>query len=283
MDLMRVVAVSLVLVLGLVVPGNAQAPRCQPELASLKYPGYAGRTVKIAVSPNQPPYAFASAQDYERMAGFEVEAIERAMACAGLPFTYLRGAWSGLLPALFAGSADVMIGNVNHRPDRAERADFVLYMRAGQSIVVPKGNPRRIANPADLCGASGSATLGGSSAQQIERQSRLCVDQGKPAIHFLPAADAEAAYRQVGNARIDFAMDDAASAAVRLAKEPEFELAYTVTTDVLSGMVVTKGNAQMLQVVAEGLEMQHQDGTLAAVAKKYGLPTELLIPVQVRR
>ena len=266
------------------VPGAwAQERSCDPQAVARKYPLYAGKTIKIAASPNQLPYAYSNPQNLERMTGLEVEMIEGAMACAGLKYEYYKGVWSGLLPALLSGSADMMIGNVNFRPDRAERADFVLYMRAGQSIVVQKGNPKRLADGASLCGASGSAVIGGSSAQQIERQSKLCIEQGKPAINFLPAAEAEAAYRQVANARIDFAMDDAASAASRLLKEPDFELAYTVTTDVLSGMVVAKGNAGMLEIVSDGLKVQERDGTLAALMKKYGLPAELLIPIQVRR
>ena len=41
---------------------------------------------------------------------------------------------------------------------------------------------------------------------------------------LLPAADGNAAYRQLANARIDFEVDDAASAAARAEKEPEYEV-----------------------------------------------------------
>lgn len=275
--------VTCFLAFGTVANAQTQEVRCEPWAVGQKYPTLAGKTIKIAASPNQLPYAYSNPQNFERMTGLEVEVIEGAMACAGLKFEYFKGVWSGLLPALLSGSADLMIGNVNFRPDRAERADFVLYMRAGQSIVVQKGNPKRLANGDNLCGTSGSAVIGGSSALQIERQSKLCIERGKPAIDFLPAAEAEAAYRQVANARIDFAMDDAASAASRLLKEPGFDLAYTVTTDVLSGMVVAKGNSVVLKIVSDGLKVQERDGTLAALMQKYGLPAELLIPVQIRR
>lgn len=261
---------------------HAQSPQCEPEKVAQKYPTYAGKVVKIAATPGGPPYSFSDPQNPDRMAGLEVDMIEKALACAGLKFEYMKGAWSGLLAALFSGSSDVMIGAVNYRPDRAERADFILYMRVGQSIVVQKGNPKKLTDMTSLCGMSGSATVGGSSSQQIERQSKLCVEQNKPAIQFLPAPDSEAAYRQVSNARIDFVMDDAVTAAAHIAKEPELGLASTVTTDILSGMVVTKGNAAMLRIVADGLKIQERDGVLAPLAKKYGFPSELLIPIQSR-
>jgi polar amino acid transport system substrate-binding protein len=257
--------------------------RCEPEKVATKYPGYADKTVKIAASPTQPPYASTDPKDPNRLTGLEVEMIEGVMKCAGLKYEFVKGAWAGLLQAMFSGSADVMIGQINYRKDRAEKVDFVLYDRAGGTAVVQKGNPKKIVNVASLCGATGSATVGGSSALLIDRQSKACVAQGKPAIDFQPATDADAAYRQVEGGRNDFAMDDAGSAAVRLVSDPGLELGFTITTDLVGGFVVAKGNSQILQAVSEGLEVQEKNGSLAALMKKYGLDPALLMPIEVRQ
>jgi polar amino acid transport system substrate-binding protein len=264
-------------------PARAQTPQCEPDKAATKYPAYAGKVVKVAVSPLQPPYAFSDPAAPDSIIGLEAEMITKAMACAGLKFEFVKGAWSGLLAALFSGASDVMIGAVNYRADRAERADFIIYMRAGQSLEVQKGNPKKLVGPETLCGATGSATMGSSSAMHIDRLSQACVERNKPAITFLPAVDGNAAFRQVANARVDFALDDAASAGARVLREPEIEVVYTVSTDILAGMVVTKGNTAMRQIVLDGLMVQQRDGTLHALAKKYGFPEELLVPVEVRQ
>lgn len=270
------------LLLALTAPA-AYAAQCEPAKVAEKYPAYAGKTVKIAASPAQPPFAFSDPDNPDRLSGLEVELIEKAMSCAGLNFVYFKGAWSGLLAALFAGSADVMIGAVNYRPDRAERADFVLYMRAGESVIVRGDNLKNITDMSSLCGTIGSTVMGGSSAQTIERQSKLCMEQGKPAIDFQPAVAADAAYRQVINGRVHFSMDDAPAAAARTKRDPELRVAHTVMTDILSGMVVIKGNKEMLQIVADGLKAQELDGTLAALGKKYGLPPEMIISIETRQ
>lgn len=262
---------------------HAQTPQCEPDKVAQKYPTYAGKVVKIAATPGGPPYTYADPQSPDRLTGLEVDMIEKAMACAGLKYEYMKGAWSGLLAALFNGSSDVMIGAVNYRPDRAERADFLLYMRVGQSVVVQKGNPKKLTDAASLCGASASATVGGSSSLQIDRLSKACVEQNKPPIQFLPAADSDAAYRQVSNARIDFVMDDAVTAAAHVSKQPELALGYTVTTDILSGMVVQKGNAAMLQIITDGLKIQEREGALVPLAKKYDFPADLLVPIEARK
>lgn len=275
----RILPLSLLLAFS--VP--AYAAQCEPEKVAEKYPTYAGKIVKIAASPAQPPFAFSDPANPERMAGLEVEMIEKALSCAGLKFEYLKGAWSTLLPAIFSGAADVMIGSVNYRPDRAERADFILFMRAGESVIVPKGNPKNITSMNSLCGNTGSTVIGGTSAHTIELQSKACTDQGKPGVGFQPAPAADAAYRQVINGRVDFSMDDATAAVARVGREPDLQIAHTVMTDLVSGMVVRKGNTEMMTIVADGLKVQQQDGALAEIAKKHALPPGTMIPVETRQ
>ncbi|WP_444801913.1 transporter substrate-binding domain-containing protein [Shinella sp.] len=262
---------------------NANAAQCEPARVAEKYPDLAGKVIKIAASPSQPPFAYSNPDNPDDMIGFEAELIQNAMDCAGLKYEYYKGAWSGLLPTLFAGSTDLMIGSVNYRPERAEKADFVLYARAGQSVIVPEGNPKKIAKLDDVCGLVGSANMSGSSAQSLQRQSQKCVENGLPAIDYRPADSADAAYRQILSGRMDFVMDDAVAARARIEKEVSMEIVQTVITDIYTGMVVAKGNTEMLQVISDGLEVQQADGRFKALAEKYKLPQEILIPIETRQ
>ena len=176
-----------------------------------------------------------------------------------------------------------MIGAVNYRKDRAEKVDFILYFRTAQGVIVPKGNPRKIAEPSTLCGTTGTATIAGSSALMIERQSEACLQQGKPAIKFMPAADSDSSYRQLPLGRFDFVMDDAVTASVHVNKDPEIEIAHTIVTDTYSGMVVRKGNDELSAIIADGLKVQESNGSVLAAAKKYGFPVGLLVPVETRK
>lgn len=261
---------------------HAQSNQCEPDKIKDKYPEYAGKVVKIGATPIAPPFAYADPKNPDGMVGIEIEMIEKAMACAGLKHEYVRGPWSSLLSALLSGSGsmDVMISNVNYRADRAQRADYVVYMRVGESIIVPKGNPRKLGDVGSLCGFTGSSTVGGASAVIIERQSKLCEGAGRAAITYVPAVDAESAYRQLSNARVDFVMDDGVQASARVTRQPELEIAHAVTTDARSGMVVKKGNAEMLRILADGLRVQEKNGSILTIAKKYNFPLEQLIPIE---
>ena len=204
------------------------------------------------------------------------------MACAGLKIEYFRGNWSALLPAVYSGSADVMIGTINYRPERAAKADFIIYMHAGQGIVTAKGNPKNVSDMDSLCGLSGSTNAVGAPAQAIQEQSDKCVAEGKKPIDFQPSVDTDASYRQILSGRVDFVMDDAPAAASRAKHDPRLELVHTLTTEILSGLIVGKGNNEMLQIVANGLTIEQQDGTIEALAVKYGLPIDLLVPIETR-
>jgi polar amino acid transport system substrate-binding protein len=261
------------------------AQTCEPQRVAAKYPEYAGKVVRIAATPTYPPFTYADPKDMTRVTGLEAEIIEGALNCAGLKYEYVMGAWTGLLPTLFSGTTDVMVGNVAYRADRAERADFVLFMRNGQSVVVKKGNPKKIVDLGSLCGNSASAAIGGSSALEIERQSNLCAEKGRPKVAMQPSVDQESAFRQLSNGRIEFVMDSSAAAAARLAAEkaPDFEVAFTISTDIAAGPAVKKGNEPMLRVITDGMRVMEREGKLKALMTKYGLSTDLLIPVEPRR
>lgn len=266
-----------------VLAASAQAQTCEPEKAATKYPAYAKKEIKVAASAAYPPFSYSDPKDLNRLTGLEVEIIEAVFKCAGLKYSYFVGPWSGTLPAIMSGAADVAIGNVNHRPDRAKQVDFVVFMRNGQSVMVQKGNPLKIKDANDLCGKAASASIGGSSMLEMERQSQVCVANGKPAMQLQPAVEMDAAYRQLGNERIQFVMDGTASATARLEKTPDFEMAYSITTDIAFGPVLGKGNVEMEKIIVDGMTILYNNGEIKKLTEKYRLPLDFLIPIEVRK
>lgn len=263
----------------------AVAQQCEPDKVAQKYPDYAGKLVRIAATPTYPPYTFSDPADMNRMTGLESELIEEALTCAGLKFDYVKGPWTGLLPTLFSGATDVMAGNVVYRADRAERADFVLFYVNGQSFIVAKGNPKKIAKFDDLCGKSATAAIGGAGALEIDKQSKACVARGQPAIAFQPAVDQEAASRQVANGRADFYSDGTVTATAKTRSEAgkDLEIAFSIATELAAGFAVKKGNETMLRIVSDGLKALEATGRIDALMAKYGIEKSLRIPVEIRR
>ena len=82
--------------------------KCEPKEIATKYPGIAGKTVRIAQDGEDPPYSFRDPKDFQQFVGLDVDLARAVFACAGAKVEFFTGAWSGLLPAVIAGQADVM-------------------------------------------------------------------------------------------------------------------------------------------------------------------------------
>jgi polar amino acid transport system substrate-binding protein len=261
-----------------VIPA-AQAA-CEPDKVAQKYPGYADTVVLIGAQPAYAPFVYSDPDNLGSLAGMEVEIIERVMQCAGLEFKYIKGVQSGLYPALFSGNIDVMIGNVFFNSNRALKASFVLYMLNTKSLVVRKGNPKRIKSEQGMCGYSASGSYTGSSAEAIFDISNACIEAGREGVTWVPAADQEPAFRSLINNRIDMVMDGTAAAVLRVKSaigSENLEIAFTRKSDVRSGVIIKKGNREMLAVVSDSLRSLQASGELIELMKRYGVESDMIV------
>lgn len=279
-------AVSLAAAVALILAtGNcfAQTTVCLPERSELRFPVYSKKVAKIGVNPIYPPFSFADPADMTRMTGLDVEIVEESFKCAGLRYEFFKGQTSGLYPALVQGTLDVMVGNIFIRPDRVDKVGFVLYMTNGQSLTVRKGNPKKITHSGAMCGLTATGLYSGTSAVVVRDISKKCVEAAQPPIEFFAAADQEQAYRSLSNDRTDMVMDGSASAAQRVASSDQqnLEIAFTLQTDIKSGVIAPKGNAEMMTVLGEGLRNLQSSGRLAVLMQKYGLKPDWLIEIEI--
>jgi len=262
--------------------GTAAAD-CEPGSASEKYPKWNGKTVHVATVTTSPPFAYSDPARPEQMTGIEVEIIDYVMQCAGLKHDYLKGPFASLIQSVTSGSTSIMIGNVNYRPERAQKLDFITFMESGQTVIVAKGNPKKINALADLCGKTGSSTVGGVGSGVMEKQTEACVAAGRPAITYVPSVDQEAALRLVVHQRADFGLDGSITAKGRAAAQPnELETALTIPTGLTIGPVVRKDEPELREVVFEGLKMMAENGKLKELLTKYDL-AEFARPIGLKQ
>mgnify|MGYP003346463758 CR=1 FL=1 len=76
-----------------------------------------------------------------------------------------------------AGQIDVMWDTLLYTPERAKRLDFVVYMGAATSVMVPKGNPKALNSIDDLCGLKVVAGLGTTQEAQLRDVIEAVVDE----------------------------------------------------------------------------------------------------------
>jgi polar amino acid transport system substrate-binding protein len=257
-------------------PASAADAKCEPEKLATKYPGLAGKTVKIAQDGESPPFSFRDPKDFNNVTGLDAELARAVFACAGVPVEIITGAWSGLLPAVIAGQADVMWDILYYTPERAQKVDFVSYMTAATGALVAKGNPKKVHTLEDVCGLKATAGLATVDETKFREQSDKCVAAGKSAVEVITTPDIPSGTRLMLNDRADVLMSGLTMVNQLVADNASsLEFAYMIVTDFKIAAAVTKGNKDLAQAIYDGMNVAMADGTYDAILTKYGIDLSL--------
>ena len=211
--------------------------------------------------------------------GFDVESYQAVAETLGLSTNIVSTAFDGLIPALQAGRCDIVWTALYINDTRLAVADAVPYYATSQEIIVPIGNPKNISAEADLCGKTVSIQGGGLVQERITAASTRCTDAGNAAIEWQAYETVAEEYQQIVIGRVDAVWEIDTSVADFLSKNPGlYEVAYILDADNTFGIYYGKGKADLGAALSAALKALKDDGTLAAIAAKYGLdPTNLSV------
>ena len=278
-----VLAIVAALSLGLAAPPPTWAQaRCDPAALAKKYPTLVGKTIKVAQDGEGPPYTFRDPADFDKLIGLDADLVRATFACIGVPFEFKTGKWSGLLPSVIAGQADVMWSNLYYTPTRAEQVDFVTYLLAATRGMVHKGNPKNIHSIDDACGVRAAAGLGTVEEAMFRKLSDKCVAGGKAPLEIVTYPDRPSGIRMVQNDRADLLMGDAGGLAFFIKQYPdELESGYTILTDYKVGPGINKSMPELRQAMFDAISMLQADGTQKTLMVKYNVDPELQRPVEM--
>ena len=261
---------------------SAESPKCEPYKLATKYPGLAGKTVKIGTDGETPPYAMRDPKDFNHLIGLDTELAEATFKCIGVPIEFKLGAWSGQLPAVANGQTDTMWDTLYYTPERAKQMDFVIYLRAATGGMVQKGNPKHITSLDDVCGVRATAGLGTVEEAQFRQLSGKCVEAGRQQIEIVTFPDVPAGARLVMNDRADLLLINLGLVDQFVADNPDkLERAFTIVTNWKVGVGFNKSNKELEQAVADGLKAIRADGTEKKIYDKYHFEYSLAMPIEI--
>jgi polar amino acid transport system substrate-binding protein len=273
-------AIVLSLMAGAVANTAWAEGKCEPEAVAKKYPGLAGKTIMVAAAGEGAPFSFRDPKNFENLIGFDSDIARAAFACIGVKMDFKIGAWSGLLPAVIAGQADVMWNNLYYTPVRAKQVDFVTHLLAATTGMVRKGNPKNIHSLDDVCGVRAAAGLGTVEEASFRKISEKCVAAGKAPVEIVTYPDRPSGVRMLQNDRTDVVMSDAAALGYIIAMSPnEFERGYTIRTDFTVGPGIRKDQPELRQAIFDVLTILQQNGTQKDLMVKYNMDPSLALPV----
>jgi polar amino acid transport system substrate-binding protein len=263
-------------------PAFADDPKCEPDKLATKYPSLAGKTLKIGQDGESPPYSFRDPKDFQHLIGLDADMARATFACAGVPVEFITGGWSGLLPAVIAGQADVMWDTLYYTPERAKLVDFVVYMTAATGGLVAKGNPKKIMGMDDVCGKRATAGLGTVEETAFRNLSAKCTGAGKAAVDIVLYPDMPGGTRLIQSDRADILLSDLSMVDRLVSLTPAaFERGFMLLTDYKIAVGLTKGNKDLAQAILDGLTILKAEGTEKTLFAKYNVDYALARPNEI--
>lgn len=180
--------------------------------------------------------------------------------------------FNAMIPGLISGRYDMLLSSMTDNEERRETTTFVDYVQAGNAFLVAKGNPDKIALPADLCGKTVAAVESGSSALLAEQFSSDCESAGKPAYDILLLGGDSEANLSVQSGRSSATITDY-PVAVERAADPESEMdAVRIEGDEsIWGIGIDNSKAEFAKTVQQALQSLMDDGSYAKILDAWGL------------
>jgi polar amino acid transport system substrate-binding protein len=272
---------ATLIALGAAGPAHAA---CEPDKVSTKYPGLAGKTLKVGLDPTLPPVMYRDPSNPSKIIGQDPDMVEAAMKCLGLKYELVGLDFGTLVPTLQAGQIQLIWSNIYYTPARAQAADFVNHATTGTGGIVKKGNPKNIKSVDDVCGLRAAPILGTVEDKAFQDTSAKCVAAGKPAVQITPYPNAPATSRAIENDRADISMYDMVLVDQVVKTNPDkFERAFAFRSNIKIGVAVKKGNEELLTAVRDAITELQANGTQKALMQKNGIDPTLAIPVEIGR
>jgi polar amino acid transport system substrate-binding protein len=218
-------------------------------------------TLKTAVDGTFAPHAMPKLSG--GIEGFNVDLAEAIGKKLGKPVTVDSAQFSGLIPALQAGTYDFIVAPVTVNKERAENLLFTEgYLNTDFQFVTKKGAPA-ITKLEDLRGKTISVNKGSaydSWARELEGKIGWKVESYGTQTDAVQAVLTNRAYANVaGNTVIQWAARS----------NPQIQLSLVHSTGLVWAIALRKDSAELRKELDHAIECLKVEGTIAALHEKW--------------
>jgi polar amino acid transport system substrate-binding protein len=205
--------------------------------------------------------------------GSDIEIGQDLARRMGVKAEFANTGFDGIIAALLGKKCDAIISGMNDTPERAKQVAFAHYLSVGMSIMVPKGNAKKIHAALDLCGNTAGGQIGTTAYIYLQRQSKRCKTAGKSKIEivgFQKDTDGANATKQH---RVDAYLTDSPVIAYYIKLNPT-ALEFGSTSSIEPGPVgiaLRKDDSDLLSALKNGISAMYDDGTMMTILKRWNL------------
>jgi polar amino acid transport system substrate-binding protein len=193
-----------------------------------------------------------------KLVGFEIDVATRLAKDMGVEVEFVPTKWDGIIPALFTGKFDVIIGGMTIRPDRNLKVNFTIpYDYSGQTICAHKVLAAGFEGPEDFNRpeVNVGARLGSTSVPAIKRV------MPKAELRLFP--EEAQLYQELINGRLHAVVGSLPTPAYQALKYPDLLFAITEPfSRELIGFAIRKGDLDTLNYFNNWIRTVEAEGWL---------------------
>ncbi|WP_439271212.1 amino acid ABC transporter substrate-binding protein [Pseudochrobactrum sp. HB0163] len=215
--------------------------------------------LKIGTEGTYAPFTYHDKDG--KLVGFDVEIGQEIAKRLGVEAKFLEGKWDGLIAGLDANRYDAVINQVGITPERQKKYNFSEPYIASKAVLIVKTGNNDIKSFKDLKGRKSAQSLS-SNYGKIAREygAEIVANDGfDQSVQLVLSGRAEATV----NASLSFLDFKKQKPDVPLVIVAELEDADK------SGVLLRKGEDDLLAAVNKALEEIKSDGTYAKLSEKY--------------
>ncbi|HVN71285.1 MAG TPA: basic amino acid ABC transporter substrate-binding protein [Desulfomonilia bacterium] len=221
-----------------------------------------GKTIVVATDATWPPMEILDAN--KNIIGFDIDFLNAVAKEGGFKVEFKNTAWDGIFGGLELGKYDAIISSVTITDERKKKYDFSLpYLNAGQVLVVPK-TTKGVSSLADLKGKKAGAQIGTTGAMEVQKVKD---------VELKNYDEIGLAFEDMAAGRINAVVTDTPVAADYALQRAEYKTKFMIVgkpfTSEQYGVVVKKGNKQLLDLINKGIKAVQKKGTDKELEKKW--------------
>jgi polar amino acid transport system substrate-binding protein len=263
----RFLRASAALLTGMLLAACGKAPEPAPAPApQAAAPAPAPAPAKVYTVGTDAAYApFESQNEKGEIVGFSVDLLNAIAAKAGIEVKFVNTPWEGIFNSLQQGDRDLLISSITITDERKQTMDFSdPYFDAHQLIAVPETSKvTKFDDLKKLKVGVQTGTTGDEVVSQLLGKTNTNVRRFEStplALKELEAGGVDAVVAD--NGVIQHYVANNAAGGFKTVADPSF-------VPEQYGIVVKKGNAELLGKINTGLAAIKADGTYEAIRAKY--------------
>lgn len=225
---------------------------------------------RIGVDAGFPPFSFRDTSG--RLTGYDLDLATLFCKPLGIEPKLLDTQWSGIIPSLYAGHFDVIMGGISYTKARAEKVAFTIpYAEASQALLIRTADKDKINAIDDMSGRVLGIKLA-SPAEVVVKivEPRIKQARGKGFASIKTYDDLPAAYLALAQGTVDAVMNSIATMSTVLRDRPgTYSLVKKLGADSWCAIAARKEDTDVVEYLDRELLRVRQNGQIYELQEKW--------------